>query len=151
MKHKKSSQTDTESNSITHVVSDYPGRDRFYYLKHNTLANIRDVILWADKNGFRTLVDMLDVRVSMGRIQSDKDFKTVFGLINVKAKPYFRIILRKNMNLFGYLYDEAVIGDLLEIGIRGIDVDRKEYFIFIYLMPELIEELKKRHELLEKR
>lgn len=133
MKRKIPAQTDDESSSFIRDISPYPRRDIFYYLKNNTLANIRDVILWADKNGFRTDVTMLDVRVSVGRVNSDKDFNTVFGLINVKAKLYFRIILRKNMNLFGYLYDKAVTGDLLQIAVRGIDIDRKEYFIFVYL------------------
>jgi hypothetical protein len=132
-------------------ISDYPQRDIFYHLKNNTLANIRDVILWADKNGFRTDVTMLDMNISMGRIKSDKDFKTVFGLINVKSKRFFVIILRNNMNLYGYFYDDVVTGDLLEIVIRNINADQKEYFIIIYLKPEMLDELKKRHELIEKR
>jgi hypothetical protein len=147
MKSKKTNETNTET--LIHDISAYPRRDIFYHLKNNTLANIRDIILWARNNGFRTDVTMLDVFVSMGRIKSDKDFDTVFGLINVKSKPFFVMILRKKMNLYGYLYDEAVTGDLLEIGIRNINADRKEYFIITFLKPEMLDELKSRHELIE--
>ena len=36
---------------------------------------------------------------------------------------------------------------MLEVGIRGIDVDSKEYFIFIYLEKDFINELKEMYEL----
>ena len=49
------------------------------------------------------------------------------------------------MNLFGLFYDEAVVGDLLEIAIRGIDVGKTEYFIFIYLDKRQLKELKKKY------
>jgi len=42
-----------------------------------------------------------------------------------------------------------VTEDLIEIKIRGINADRKEYFIIIYLKPGLLEELKNKHELIE--
>ena len=41
--------------------------------------------------------------------------------------------------------------DIFEIVIRNINAKRKEYFIIIYLKPDLLDELKKRHELIEKR
>ena len=90
---------------------------------------------------------MLDTDVSFARIESDKDFKTVLNLIDETAKDYFVIIFRKNMNLFGILYDELVVRDMLEIGIRGIDVDSKEYFIMIYLEKGFLDELKRNYEI----
>jgi hypothetical protein len=122
--------------------------DVFYKLTHNTIKNIKDVLIWADKNGERTDLLMRDDswnRIMLGKVQSDKDFKALCGLINRNNKTYFRIILRKEMNLFAILYNEKVIKDILEIVIRGIDVGSKEYFIRIYLQKKFLKELSKSH------
>ena len=121
--------------------------DIFWRLKNNTISNIKDILSWANKNGLRTEVTMLDVYVSAGRIKSDKDFLTVLNLVNRSAKTYFRIILRKNMNLFLILYNRKVIRDVLEIGIRGIDVESKEYFIMIYLKKEFLKNLSRKYDI----
>lgn len=120
-------------------------QDVFYKLKDDSLTNIRNIMSWADTNGVLTEVTMLDAGVSFARIESDKDFKTVLNLIDETAKDYFVIIFRKNMNLFGILYDELVVRDMLEIGIRGVDVDSKEYFIMIYLEKGFLDELKRNY------
>lgn len=122
-------------------------QDVFYKLKDDRLANIRNIMSWADNNGVLTEVTMLDTGVSFARIRSDKDFKTVLNLIDETAKDYFVIIFRKNMNLFGILYDELIVRDMLEIGIRGIDVDSKEYFIMIYLEKRFLDEIKRNYEI----
>ena len=122
-------------------------QDIFYKLKNNSLANIQNIMSWADDHGVLTGVTMLDTDVSFARIESDKDFKTVLNLIDETAKDYFVIIFRKNVNLFGILYDELVVRDMLEIGIRGIDVDSKEYFIMIYLEKGFLDELKRNYEI----
>ena len=119
----------------------------FWTLKNNTVSNIKNILSWANKNGLRTEVTMLDVYVSAGRIKSDKDFQTVLSLVNRSAKTYFRIILRKNMNLFLILYNRKVIRDVLEIAIRGIDVDSKEYFIMIYLKKEFLKNLSRKYDI----
>jgi len=121
--------------------------DVFWTLKNNTVSNIKNILSWANKNGLRTEVTMLDVYVSAGRIKSDKDFQTVLSLVNRSAKTYFRIILRKNMNLFLILYNRKVIRDVLEIAIRGIDVDSKEYFIMIYLKKEFLKNLSRKYDI----
>ncbi|MEE8168710.1 MAG: hypothetical protein V3T58_07550 [Candidatus Hydrothermarchaeales archaeon] len=90
---------------------------------------------------------MLDVRTSCGRVPSDKDFDTVFGLVDKSAAKFFVAVLKKDMNLFGILTDERVIDDVLEIGIRSIDVDSKEYFIRVLLDKEYLDELHGRYEL----
>jgi len=122
-------------------------REVFYRLKNNSLRNIKNIIRWADKNGVLTRVTMLDVAISLGRIKSDKDFKTVLNLIDEKSRNYFVIILRKNLNLFGILYDELVRRDMLEIGIRGINIDSKEYFIMILLEKEFLPVLKRIYDI----
>lgn len=122
--------------------------DVFYKLTHNTIKNIKDIMVWADKKGERTDLLMRDSsrnRMMLGKVQSDKDFKALCSLINRNSKPYFRIILRKDKNLFAILYDEMVIKDILEIVIRGIDVGSKEYFIKIYLQKKFLKELSKSH------
>jgi len=69
----------------------------------------------------------------------------------VKAKPYFRIILRKDLNVNRIISDKIDEKDILEIGIRGIDVDSREYFIMIFLEPRFLDELNKKYELKEVR
>lgn len=50
------------------------------------------------------------------------------------------------MNLYGILYDDLHIDDILEIGIRGISVGQKEYFFIIYLDKKKLGELKKKYK-----
>ena len=45
--------------------------DIFYALSRATVKKVRDIITWADKNGLRTDVDMLDCSVSPMRKRSD--------------------------------------------------------------------------------
>ncbi|MCK4649544.1 hypothetical protein KAT51_08475 [bacterium] len=123
------------------------GNDIFYRMKNGNPKEIKTILKWANKNGLKTMVTMLEAHKSWSRTKSDKDFDTVVGLINESAAEYFVIIIRKQMNLFGILTDEKVIKDMLEIGIRGIDVDSKEYFICIYLEKDYIHRLKGRYEL----
>ena len=44
--------------------------------------------------------------------------------------------------------NEAMDGDYLEIGVRNIDVDNKEYFIFINLEPKYLDCLLDNYELI---
>ena len=118
-------------------------QDNFYELRRTTVKKVKEILRWATQNGVYTEVTMLDINKSWGRIRSDKDFEAVLEAIDKKALPYFRIIIRKNFNLFGILYDEKVIRDMLEIAIRGIDIERKEYFIIIFMEKEYLKNLKK--------
>ncbi len=120
-------------------------QDEFYFLKKNTVKKVKEILNWAKNNSLKLEVDML-VRGQLARIPSDKSFDEVLGLLNTEDLPYFRIILRKDMNLYGILYDDLHIDDILEIGIRGIDVGEKEYFIFIYLDKKHLKELMKRYK-----
>ncbi len=122
-------------------------QDIFYDLENKTVKKVKEILKWADENGERTDVDMLDVYKSWARTKSDKDLETVLSLIDKKALPYFRIIVRKEMNLFGILSEEKIIKDMLEIGIRGIDVDSKEYFIFIWMEKKYLEELERKYKI----
>ncbi len=122
-------------------------QDIFYDLENKTVKKVKEILKWADENGERTDVDMLDVYKSWARTKSDKDLETVLSLIDKKALPYFRIIVRKEMNLFGILSEEKIIKDMLEIGIRGIDVDSKEYFIFIWMEKGYRKELERKYKI----
>ena len=51
------------------------------------------------------------------------------------------------MNLFGILYNRKIIKDVLEIGIRGIEVDSKEYFIMIHMKKGFLRELSKKYDI----
>jgi len=124
-------------------------QDVFYQTQSMTLVQIRDVITWAHENSLNTHVTMLNARKSWARVKSDKDFNEVFDLIDYRASVIFRIILRKEMNLYGIVTDEMVIGDIIEIGIRGIRVVPNEYFISIMVDKKHIGELVERYELEE--
>jgi hypothetical protein len=119
--------------------------DDFFWLKRETIKKIKEILIWADKNGEKTKVDMLNCYVSFGRTKADKSFNEVLGLI-VGKKPIFRIILRRNMNLYGRFSNKIEHGDILEIAVRGIDVGENEYFILVYLKKEKLYELLELYE-----
>lgn len=125
------------------------GQDIFYRLKKKNVEKVKDMLKWAKNNSLKVEVTMLDIHKSWARIKSDKDFNTVLDLVDEKAIEYFVIILRRQMNLFLILTNKKVIKDVLEIGIRGIDVDSKEYFIMIYLDKKYLAILNKKYELNE--
>jgi hypothetical protein len=116
--------------------------DDFYSLKKPSVKTVKEIFLWARDNAEKVNVDMR-VQGELARKPADRSFEEVLGLVSVKALPYFRIIYRKQMNLFGILYNDLHISDILEIAIRGIDVKNKEYFLFIYLNKKHIQILKK--------
>lgn len=120
-------------------------RDVFFDLKNSSVRKIKEILEWANNKGFNTFVDMLDARVSFARTKADKTFEEVLDLIHKDV--FFRIVLRKNTNLFLIVSDEAIDGDYLEIGVRNIDVNDKEYFIFIYLEPKYLDYLLDNYDL----
>lgn len=71
--------------------------------------------------------------------------------IGAHAKPFFRVILRKNQNWYLLLTDEKHIEDLIEISVRGIEIRSKEYFIQCFLRKELMGRLKTKFHLIENR
>lgn len=127
----------------------YPTQDIFFRLPHPTIAEIRSIFEWANKHALKTHISCLEVSKSWSRIPSSKSFDDVVDFINRQAKPYFRIVLRKNMNWFAVLAEERHIEDVIEIAIRGIEIDEKEYFIQCYLKKELLGRLKSKFAVTE--
>lgn len=123
--------------------------DIFYYLKDGNVKNVKDIIKWADEIGLLTNITMLDCNQSCARKKSDKDLNTVLSFIDKDAIECFRIIHRKQMNTFSLLTKDKVIKDIIEIGVRNIDIDSREYFIMIYLEQEHLKELKKKYKLVK--
>lgn len=80
---------------------------------------------------------------------SDKPFEEVVRHVNRKSKAYFRVILRKDRNWFLLLTDDLHIEDMLEIGIRGVEIDGEEYFTFSYLKKEMLSKLRRKFLLSE--
>lgn len=119
-----------------------PNQDVFMCLRHPTITEIRSVFKWAHKYALRTDISCLDVSRDFRRRFSAKGFEEIVNHIDRKAKPYFRIIIRRNFNWFLLLTDKKHIEDLIEIAIRGIEIDSKEYFIQCFLKKELIKQLK---------
>lgn len=117
--------------------------DVFYELEKENIEEIKKVLKWAKENSRIIKVNVLDCSKSFGRGKADKTFDEVFNLIDKNSLGFFRIILRKDTNVFGLFSDKLKIMDYLEIGIRSINVGRKEYFIFIYLNKKKLGELKK--------
>jgi len=121
--------------------------DIFYMLKNKNVKNVKEILKWAKENSKLVRVHMLDCNKSFARVKADKTFNEVFNLIDEKSRDFFVIILRKDENVFGLFSDKLKIMDYLEIGIRSINVDRKEYFIFIYLDKNKLNELKKKFDI----
>lgn len=117
--------------------------DIFYELEKENVNEIKKVLKWAKENSRIIKLDVLNCNKSFRRKKADKTFDEVFNLINKNSSGFFRIILRKDTNVFGLFSDKLKIMDYLEISIRSIDVGSKEYFIFIYLDKKKLEELKK--------
>lgn len=115
--------------------------DQFYDLKHFTIANVQAALRWAKERSIKTFIDYLDCSKSAARKPSDMAFDEVLELIHEAAARYFRIILRKNFNWFGILTNNKHLEDVIEMGIRGIMVGKKEIFVFCYLKKELFEEM----------
>ena len=122
-------------------------QDMFYDTEGITPETIREIFTWADGNGLKTEVTMLNADVSFARGRSDKDFYTVLGLIDESAARFFVFILRKHMNLYLILTDNAVIDDVIEIGIRNINVGPNEYFISVLVDKEHLNYLVDKYEL----
>jgi len=121
--------------------------DDFYELEKPTLSKVREILAWADQNGIKTEVTMREEYVNIARVKSDNDFESVFKLIDEMSVDFFRIILRKQMELFSKLADTGITKNMLEIAIRGIDVGAKEYFIFIWLEESYLDALKRKFAL----
>lgn len=89
--------------------------DIFYWLKRPTVSGIRAVLEWAHQYAMATRVTLLDPSESIRRLLGDEPFEKVMRHIGAHAKPFFRVILRKNQNWYLLLTDEKHIEDLIEI------------------------------------
>lgn len=121
--------------------------DDFYILAKPTVKKAKELITWAKKNALKTEVDVLDCKKSLARQRSDKTFEEVFNHITKESTKYLRIVLRKDWNAFLILSEEKKIMDVVEVFIRSIDIENKEYFFFIYLEVDKLKELKKKYKL----
>ncbi len=117
------------------------GSDQFYDLKRPTISNVKVALKWIKERSIKTFVDYLDCSKSTARQTSDMAFDEVLELIDEASARYFRVILRKKFNWFGILSSDAHLEDVIEIGLRGIMVGKKEIFVFCYLKKESFEEM----------
>jgi len=131
------------------MKSRYPEQDIFYWLKRSTITEVRAVLNWAHKRAMRTDVYCSDTVKMVRKQSSDRPFEDVVYHVNGGSKSYFRIILRKNRNWFLLLTDKLHIEDMLEIGIRGVEIDGEEYFIHSYLKKEMLSKLRRKFLLRE--
>ena len=123
--------------------------DIFYEMPRPTLKKVKNILVWADKNGIKTDVDMLDCSKSFCRVASDKTFEEVLGYISKGSLGFFRVVFRQQNNVFGLFSSVYERRDYLEVFIRSIDVGQVEYFIFIYMEPEKLGYLKNKYSLKE--
>ena len=120
--------------------------DIFYELNGKSLVTVKKILNWAKSNAFKTEVHMR-VMGRLAREKADKSYDKVFRLITKEQITFFIIVLRKNLNWFPSLSKEAKKDDVLEIFIRGMDVEDKEYFLIMFLDKEKLIELKKMYQL----
>ena len=115
-------------------------QDIFFCLKNSTIAKIRALFEWGHKRAMGTDVYFWE-DTNMDKRPAEETFEEVIGYINRNAKPYFRVILRKNWNWYLLLSNKKRFDDFIEICIRGIDVGSKEYFVRCFLRKEWIPRL----------
>ena len=121
-------------------------QDLFFRLKKSALAKIRSLFEWGHKHAMRSDVYFWE-NTNLAKRPAEETFEEVLGYINRNAKPFFRVILRKDMNWFLLLTRKKHSEDLIEICIRGIDVGPKEYFVRCFLKKEWMPALKKKFPL----
>jgi hypothetical protein len=122
--------------------------DTFYDLVDPDVKKIKAIFRWGYRHALRTDIDKLDCSVSIRREPTDKPFSEIVKLITPKAVGYFRIVvLREYAHSRGVMQDGQVVSDLMELFIRSLDVGEVEYFIFMYLRAERLEELMKKYSL----
>ncbi len=125
------------------------GCDIFFRLEHPTIAEIRSILEWTNKNSLRTEVSCLEASKSFQRHVADKSLNEILDHVSRSAKPFFRVILRKNFNWFLTLSGKRHIEDVIEVGLRGVDIGHKEYFIQCFLKKELLVDLRKKFRLIK--
>jgi len=106
--------------------------DVFYDLAEPSATKIKKLFRWAEKRSFDTHVEYLDCRESLARQQSDMPFLKAVRMINKEAIKFFRVIHR------GFFADSENI----EIAIRNLNLERKEYFIYSFLTVDKLKGLK---------
>ena len=93
-------------------------QDIFFCLKNSTIAKIRDLFEWGYKHAMRTDVYFWE-NTNLDKRPAEETFEEVMGYINRKAKPYFRVILRKNWNWYLLLSDKKRFDDLSRYAFAG--------------------------------
>jgi hypothetical protein len=122
--------------------------DTFYDLVDPDVKKIRAIFRWGYRHALRTDIDKLDCSVSFRREPTDKPFSETVKLITSKAVGYFRIvILGGYAHTRGVVENGQVVSNLMELFIRSIQVGEVEYFIFMYLRADRLEDLMKKYPL----
>ncbi|MFH1328625.1 MAG: hypothetical protein ABIH76_07295 [Candidatus Bathyarchaeota archaeon] len=146
---KKTEMTIFKKSTAEFGETVYPlQQDIFFCLKNPTITKIRNLFEWGHKRAMRTEVYSRE-NTNLDRRTVEENFEEVVEYINRKAKPYLRVILRKNWNWYLLLSNKKRFDDFIEIGIRGIDVGSKEYFIRCFLRKKLLSSIKKKFSLEE--
>jgi hypothetical protein len=130
--------------------------DIFYVLEKVNAKKIKEIFREANKESLETDLSYQPLH-NIGRQRADKDFDTLIDAINYESLKHkfithhFRIILRKEMNLFGIISDKKERKDILEIFIDNIylDNEKEEYSIFMYLDKAYLSKLKEKYDLRE--
>ena len=127
----------------------YTKRDIFFLLKDSTVEKVRSFLKWANFHALLTQVTFLDCTQSLRRQLSDKKIDDLLSFITKKNKFNLRVILRKGFNWYGWFSDDVHIEDIVEVAMRGIEIDSKEYFIQCFLKKEHMPGLKEKFDLVE--
>lgn len=116
--------------------------DEFYVLPKNRQA--KELLVWSKLHCLKLNIDELDCRISFLRQSTNKTFDEI--LDHLTPKSFLRVILRKNWNPYMILLDSSERIDIVEVG-AIIDYEQKEYFFFIYLKADYLNEIKSKFKL----
>jgi hypothetical protein len=125
-------------------------KDLFLWLERPVIAQIKEVLLWAEKCAKRITVRKADIYSGRERIDSGTPAQVIINSIKRDDKNLFRIVLRRGLNEFLSIPD-IKSKDILDIGISCVNIDGKFYYLNMYVdganMPELRKRFKVNEEL----
>jgi len=122
--------------------------DVFYLVDNLTPNMIKNILTEANKIALFLDISYLSSENIVHRKNAEKEkLENLLPLITKKQVDFFRLIIRKNFNWYMILKDTSHIEDIIEICVRNIIKEDKEYFISCYVQVKHFERFKKKYKL----
>ena len=123
-------------------------KDLFLWLERPVIAQMKEVLVWAEKRAKRITARKADLYSGRERIDADTPAQVIISSIKREDKDLFRIVLRRGLNEFLSIPD-VKSKDILDIGISCVNIDGKFYYLNMYVDGVKMPELRRRFKLTE--